>query len=103
MSDWLNLAQSSLACYRLAQLFAFDEGPLSLFQRLRAAAGGYTYDKQGRAKTGLGRMATCPYCLGMWIAIPLAIFATRPRRSLIIRWLAIAGGQSFLQGLSDDH
>ena len=102
MNDWLSLALLSLACYRLARLLAFDEGPFGLVHRIRAAIGAYDYDKQGRAQTGLGRMATCPYCLGMWIAIPLAYYAAGAQWMIVIWWLAIAGGQSFLQGMTND-
>ena len=94
----VNLIILSLICYRLVQLVAFDEGPFSVFQRLRIVLGAYDYDAQGIAKTNLGRMMTCPYCLGVWIALPLSLYA-----SGIVwyaAWFAIAGLQAFLQGLS---
>lgn len=99
MSEWLKLVILSLICYRLAQLFAYDEGPFSAFHWLRIMAGAYDYDKQGRAQTGLGRMMTCPYCLGMWMALILAVIAY-PFPDFAGYWLAIAGLQSFLQGLT---
>lgn len=99
MDDWLNLALSVLACYRLAQLVAFDEGPFGIFHRFRVFARAYDYDKQGQPQDALGRLVTCPYCLGMWIALPLAIYVDLSLWWLW--WLAIAGGQTFLQGLTN--
>lgn len=100
MDDWLKLVLVTLACYRLAQLIAFDEGPLGIFHKLRIATGAYNYDKQGQPQSTLGRLITCPYCLGMWIALPLALYADLDLWWLW--WLAIAGGQTFLQGLTND-
>lgn len=89
----------SLTCYRLSQLFAYDEGPASIFHRIRVQLGAYKLDKQGRPETNLGRLISCPYCLGLWIALFEAI-AFRPFPEFIIWWLGIAGLQAFLQGLS---
>jgi hypothetical protein len=99
LNEWLKLVLFILINYRLAQLFVFDEGPFSVFDRLRRMAGAYDYDSQGRVKTNLGRLMKCPYCLGVWFALPLGIWAGGIQ--WYIWWLAIAGGQVFLQGLSD--
>ena len=99
MDDWLNLTLAVLACYRLAQLIAFDEGSFGMFHRLRVITGAYDYDEQGQPQSALGRLITCPYCLGMWIALPLALYVDLPLWWLW--WLSIAGGQAFLQGLTN--
>lgn len=107
MLNWLEFIILSFACYRLAQLFALDEGPTfwlfksGIFNELRIVTGAYRYDKNGQADTALGRMMTCPYCLGMWIAMPLALYATGIYWYSLITWLAIAGLQSFLQAHSN--
>lgn len=99
MTDWFNLALLSLACYRLARLISRDEGPFNIFHQLRTISGAYDYGANGKAKTSLGRGISCPFCIGLWIALPLAMYA---KKSLWgIWWLAIAGLQSFLQGVSD--
>jgi hypothetical protein len=98
VEGWLKLVLLSLACYRLAQLFVYDEGPFGVFQQLRLSIGGYDYNEQGQARTSLGRLITCPYCLGMWIALFMAVSAYG-WPEFIIYWLAIAGLQAFLQGL----
>jgi hypothetical protein len=100
VNNWLDFILLTFVCYRLAQLFALDEGPFSVFHKLRVVTGAYDYDDSGRAKTGLGRAMTCPYCLGIWIALLLSLHAIGIHWSILVWWLAIAGGQAFLQGIS---
>lgn len=99
MQDWLKLVFLVLVCYRLADLLAYDEGPFSVFKRLRVWLGAYDYGPNGEAQTILGRFVSCPYCLGVWIALPLAIWASLDYWWLW--WFAIAGGQSFLQSMGN--
>lgn len=95
---WLLLAMLILVCYRLTSLIVYDEGPFSLFKRLRTAAGVYDLSVTGQPKTGLGRLLACPYCVGVYIALGLAFV---PGLSLWgpLWWFAIAGGQAFLHTL----
>jgi len=99
MSEWLNLVLLSLVCYRLARLIAIDEGPFEIFHLLRTISGAYDYGKNGKAITSLGRGISCPFCIGLWVALPLAFYANLS--SWWLWWLAIAGLQSFLQGVSN--
>ena len=94
--NWFNFLLLSLVCYRLANLIARDD----IFHNFRILAGVYDYDKQGRPVTFLGRLVSCPYCLGVWIAIPLAMIYSGIQWYSVIIWLAIAGLQSFLQEFS---
>lgn len=100
MSELFNLLLLSLVCYRLAQLLAYDDGPFDVFLRLRAYLGGYTRNEQGRIGSAWGRLVTCPYCLGLWIALPLALYASGTQWYTLAWWLGIAGLQAFLQSLS---
>lgn len=79
----------SFVCYRLAQLITIERGPFAIFETLRQKTSDIEF---------VGELLTCPYCLGMWIALPLSLYATGI--DWYIAWLAIAGGQAFLQGLS---
>jgi hypothetical protein len=101
--SWFNFILLSFVCYRLAQLFVFDEGPFSTFHQLRVKVGAYDLGDNGKARTGLGRAFNCPYCLGIWIALPLAFYATGIQWSILVWWVGIAGGQAFLQGLTGGH
>ncbi len=100
MNEWRNLVLRSLVCYRLARLVAIDEGPFRIFYWVRVWAGAYDYDLQGQAETTLGRGISCPFCIGLWLAFPLALYTDL---SLWwVKWLAIAGFQAFLQSVSND-
>lgn len=101
MANWFSLfILLSFVCYRLAQLFTFDEGPFGLFHWLRVKVGAYDLGDNGKAKTGLGRAFNCPYCFGIWIALPLAFYAVGIHPAVVVWWFAIAGLQAFLQGLT---
>jgi hypothetical protein len=99
--SWLEIGVAILACYRLAQLVALDEGPYKVFARFRAELG-------RRAASGSAfwensaELMHCPFCLGLWFAAPLAVWVGGSVVDIIIIWLAIAGGQAFLQGVNYD-
>ncbi len=99
MNEWLNFILLTFVCYRLAQLVTLDEGPFGIFQKIRVKAGTYDNDDDGQAAMGLGRVMSCPYCLGVWIALPLSVYAVGINWQIFIWWFAIAGGQAFLQGI----
>lgn len=94
-----------LACYRLADLIATDDGPLFIFANLR----GWT---DARAKqeqdTGIKRGKWqslndgihCPFCVGVWAAVILAVVYSgilKPLVTIFIYAMAIAGAQSWLE------
>lgn len=109
-SDWLRVSLAALALYRLAQLITIDEGPgyrlsgethaRGIFERLRDATGVHDRDAHGRTATMLGRFIGCPYCIGLWLAVPLAVLVLAP--TVIGDWLLVilgmAGIQTYLQG-----
>lgn len=99
MSNEIRLLLTILTCYRLAQLVTLDD----VFKRLR---------KSLNTKASLGNpiwksvaeLAHCPYCIGLWFAVPVAglyqwdsIIST-----VILLVLGIAGGQAALQGRDTD-
>lgn len=100
MPDWFLFALLTLATYRVTQLLVYDDGPFGLIFKFRAAIGVYDLDQAGESKSNLGKLFACPYCLGFWLAIPGALVAAGAIDSFIILWLAIAGGQTFLEALS---
>lgn len=102
--DPLRLLLAGLACYRLSRLLAWEEGPLGMFSAFQKALGGKDIDEEtGQPKTLLGRFITCPYCLGVWIALGLCFLLIYPTimgdTFLII--MGLAGLQAYLQGTSD--
>ena len=105
-SDLLRLG---LATYRLAILFAKDDGPLDVFHNLRDWIDtkrlehvGYdrrgsmvhvTHCKQYKYWASLYKMIRCPFCLGVWFAFFIPLFP-----DWLIDTLAIAGmGRVFLK------
>lgn len=99
MLDLLRFVLASFACYRLAELVTVDDGPGDVLLQIRARLGAYDLDDDGRPATSLGRAIICPYCVGIWLAFFIA-FAVGPLDwQLLLWWLAIAGGQAFLQGI----
>lgn len=91
----------SLACYRLAQLISDDDGPLSIFARLRRWA-----DQRAKAEQEQGGGLiwqsfndglNCHFCTGVWIAIPLGVVYGGIGWYTPIYILAIAGLQSWLE------
>lgn len=90
---------AALACFRIGELVALDDGPLDLCLRLRVVAGCHDRGSNGRIKTGAGRLFACPYCIGVWIAVPLAYWLVGMSAEIIIVWIALAGAQAFLQSI----
>lgn len=90
-----------LACYRLARFITRDDGPWRLMFRIRVWAGTYDYRENGRPRRMLGQMLECPHCVGLWIALAMAIGLcwTMPWPVVGLIWWAIAGGQSLLESL----
>ena len=104
MTDLFLFLILSLTCYRLAQLIATDDGPLSIFGRLRQWIDRRAKAEQEQGKRLIWQSAAdgihCPFCVGVWVAMPLALVMGGLDWYIPIYWLAIAGAQSFLEGLS---
>lgn len=101
--DLLRLLLAGFSCYRLSRLLAREEGPLGMFSTLQSALGGKDIDEDtGEPKTLLGRFVSCPYCLGVWIALGLYFLFIYPTiigdAFLII--MGLAGLQAYLEGTS---
>jgi len=100
MPEWVRWVLAALSCYRLAQLVTLDDGPGDVFLRLRERAGVYQYGDDGRPATSLGRFLACPFCIGLWLALPCAVLAIWPSAvsDAILAVFGIAGAQAAIQG-----
>lgn len=98
MPDWLRWVLAALACYRLAQLVAVDDGPFALCKRLRQALGRRA-GAEGSWRWSLAELANCPYCLGVWFAVPCAWACLGPSgpTDAILAWLGLAGAQALME------
>jgi hypothetical protein len=74
------LIVASLAAWRIARMIAIEEGPFSIFARLRGAI-------DPNQKSWIGRGLGCMACLSFWIAGLLAWAAGMTW----LEWLGIAG------------
>lgn len=96
----LNLFRLALATYRIARLFAIDEGPFSAFSKLRYVLGAYDLGESGRPESTWGRMISCPHCMGLYAA---AFVLVLPKQAgWFVDLLAIAGLQSWLTSISGE-
>ena len=106
LSSSARLALGILRVYRLAQLLAYDDGPLFAFKRIRLTCGRLA---SGDGAYGhwrsLAEFVRCPYCLGMWLAILAAflVIIAHPLADLVLLILGLAGGQAFLEGIGGHH
>ncbi len=101
MIDAFQFALLVLVCYRIARLLTKEDGPFEVIKRPRSLImkWGNKDARSGRwygPGAQLAELFACPYCLGMWIALVMAI-TVYPEQWLLY-WLAIAGGQAYLQG-----
>lgn len=100
MPEWVRWILAALSCYRLAQLVTLDDGPGDVFAWLREKAGAYQYGNDGRPFTSIGRLMACPFCIGIWAALPCAMMALQHNAAsdVILAIFGIAGAQAALQG-----
>lgn len=101
--NFFYLAIAILSCYRLAKLISWDDGPGEIFFRLRLRAGTYDYGENGKPRTFMGSLLGCPYCVGIWIALPIVIFLYGLDEMTFILWMAVSGGQFLLQCLGESE
>lgn len=93
MIDWLiEIIICAFVVFRLAELLARDE----IAFKVREWAGVYELGENGEPVSFLGKLFSCPYCLGVWFAFMCALWFD-PSKTIVITWLAIAGMQAFLQ------
>jgi hypothetical protein len=103
LKDPLLFVLAVLATYRLAILFAWEDGPARVFLKIRMRLGAYNYGPDGNADTSLGELAGCPYCQGVYVALALALIFYPIGWHILLYWFAIAGGQAFLIRITEDR
>jgi hypothetical protein len=103
LQGWLEFIVAVLGTYRLVGMLAYDDGPLDCFATLR---GRTQFDRYGNRREGAlwesaRKLVQCPYCLGVWFALPLSLLVSQGKGlgRVLGFWLGVAGGQSLIQGL----
>ena len=116
----LRLILAILTCYRLARLIAKDDGPLFLFKRIRYGVKDKAWLEAEKADKlvrtvqptiiddrhfgkwhSLAEGLECPYCLGVWLSLPLLTLIVWPSYygDLFLMLMAMSGGQAWLWGM----
>jgi hypothetical protein len=106
-------------------MLALDDGPLFVFKRVRywvkdkawleATVANEIYYSSNDVNGEIGERwfgkwhnlaegITCPYCVGVWLSLPLFAMLVWPTYGgdLFLLLMAISGGQAFLQSLDKD-
>jgi hypothetical protein len=71
-----------LAAWRLTALASYERGPFDIFLRARRVLG-FQHDDDGGPTAWpdntLARMVSCPWCLGLWLVLPVwGLWALEP-------------------------
>lgn len=61
--DWFAFVLTSLASWRLSSMLIYEEGPYSLFLRMRRLL----------ARSGMTKLATCHHCASVWVSALLVL------------------------------
>ncbi len=86
---WARFVLCLLACWRLSELLANEDGPADLFVRLRSFFG----------HGALARLMDCFQCVSVWVAAPLGYYLVGFSHDWPVAWLAISGGACLLERL----
>lgn len=87
-----------LATYRIAQFIAYDNAPFKLMERARSYLGikAASSDKCGFWYSA-AEWINCPFCVGLSVSLLITPFIFGISWYSILFWLAIAGGQAWLE------
>lgn len=85
--SWFYFLIAVLVVFRLSIMVATEEGPFSIFAKLR----GVSFLRQ---ENWLGRGIRCPYCVSFWFGFLVALWLPLPMSVLdyIFVSLALSGG-----------
>lgn len=85
MSPLARSAIAALAVWRITHLLLYEEGPGSVFARLRDRG----------APTVLGPLFDCFYCMSLWVAAPVSLLVMG--RAAPVAWPALSGAAILIE------
>ena len=125
MPDYLRFILAVFTLYRLARMLALDDGPFFIFKRARywildkrhievKAAnalenedynGTYINDRHFGKWHNLAEGVTCPFCIGIWLSLPLFALLVWPTQTgdMFLLLVGLSGAQAFLQTLDKER
>jgi hypothetical protein len=98
------LILGGFACYRLAELIVYDDGPFDLIYDFRRLIIRWGNGKSSKTLPGsLVLLIGCPYCVGVWCGIIVGLMLVFPSfiGNIFITIFGLAGIQSLLTGVTD--
>ena len=124
MPDYLRFILAVFTLYRLARMLALDDGPFFIFKRVRY----WVKDRAWREMEKAGHLSkmtngkwdiddryfgkwhnlaegiTCPFCIGIWLSLPLFALLLWPTYygDLFLMLVSLSGAQAFLQTLDKE-
>jgi hypothetical protein len=87
---WPRLVLAALACWRLTHLISAEDGPFDILLKLRQRLG------DGM----LGKLMDCPYCVSIWVAMPLALLLCTDVLGWLLAVLALSGAAGLAERLA---
>jgi len=124
MQDYLRLILAVFTLYRLARMLALDDGPFFMFKRVRywvKDKAWFEADKAGMIHNvnpvdspisdrhfgkwhNLAEGISCPFCVGVWLSLPLFALLVWPTYygDLFLLLVSLSGMQAFLQTLDKE-
>ena len=127
MPDYLRFILAVFTLYRLARMLALDDGPFFIFKRVRywvkdkayyeASADAGISDKVESLDHyiindrwfgkwhNLAEGITCPFCVGIWLSLPLFALLVWPTQTgdMFLLLVGLSGAQAFLQTLDKER
>lgn len=107
LDSWQGILRIVLAVfvdYRLSELISLDYGPDHIFERFKLWTGrqAASHGNEG-IWSSIAELVACPFCLGVWFAIPLMFLIVFPSvpGDIFLVFLAITGGQTYLESTSN--
>ncbi|MEO6233500.1 MAG: DUF1360 domain-containing protein [Ferruginibacter sp.] len=76
-----------LTCWRITHLLSKEDDPFNLVYHLRKKAGAGFF----------GSLLDCFYCVSVWVALPLGIYAGNNWLEKLLYWWALSGAACLLE------
>lgn len=114
MEQLVQIILVSFGIYRLSYLIALEEGiylglpksdsQIGIFKAIRIRFGAYNYGEDGQPETNLGRLISCPLCVGFYVTLLMFILMSirNPVFNGFIIFCGLWGIQTFLSSLTLD-
>lgn len=102
-SLFIEIVIYALVSYRVSNVLAspYEEAPYELAKRHRLFWGKFAANRRnkpfGYTAHTIAQLFNCPHCMGVWVALVIALIAHWGEWSImVVVWFAVAGLQSFM-------